>query len=54
MALLNQLGVDNIDFYPCCSPNEEYSQSIKFAVTPGESRYVRRGSPIFWISVPEY
>ena len=42
MALLNQLGVDNIDFYPC-SPNEEYSQSIKFAVTPGESRYVPEG-----------
>ena len=53
MALLNQLGVDNIDFYPC-SPNEEYSQSIKFAVTPGESRYVLRGLPIFWISIPEY
>lgn len=42
MALLNQLGVDNIEFYPC-SPNEEYTPNIKFAVTPGESRYVPKG-----------
>ncbi len=39
ITLFNQLGIDNIEFYPY-SPNEPYAPNINFAVTPGESRYV--------------